>query len=417
MDNNLQKYLRVMGVLFIAVFSIQTSLHSYGNTWMGTSLEYAVRQAALKIGPFRIRTTLVLSNAGYDSNVYRSAVNPIKDYSVTAGPAFSIYFPIKKKFVFMIYESPQYVYFFETKRERTWNNYLSGKIHFALKQIFLSAGAGLSVAREIWNTEIDIRPRRTERSLNGDALWQMSRKMSLQLGFKESRFDYEDLSLGDANIKETLNRTEQYWSGALNLQLTAKIRGGVEYEQGRFDFQSPASPRNSESQAIYGKMDLEPIGRINGRVRIGMKDFRLRSGSGLNIQGVAGDTDIAIKLGQKLKLRGSYARDVQFSAWFGYAYFIENRMGAGVSIYPFNKIRLDYDYLAGKNFYPLGSLTGEGTDIERTDDSRAHRVGAYFRIKDRIGLGLTLNWWQRDSTLAWISGKRAFVGANLIYDF
>ena len=299
----------------------------------------------------------------------------------------------------------------------TWNNYLSGQVSFAFQRLYLSAGAGLSVAREIWNTEIDVRPQRTERSLKGDALWQVSRKTSFQLGFRESKFDYADLSLGNANIKDTLNRTERYLNGSLYLQLTGKVRGGVEYELGRFDFQNPASPRNSESQAVYGKIDFAPSGRISGRVRIGMEDFRLRSGPGTRFRDLAGDTDVSIKLGQSMKLRGSYARDVQFSAWFGYAYFIENRMGTGVSIYPFKKIRLDYDYLEGKNLYPLGSLTGEGPNTERKDNNRIHRVGIYYRIKDRIGFGLTMNWWQRDSTLAGISGKRTFVGANLIYDF
>ena len=411
------KNARVLILLPIAVFALRTPARAYGKTWMGMNLEYAVRQAALKIGPFRVRATLTLSDAGYDSNVYRTPTNPVKDYSVTAGPAFSIYLPIKKKLIVSVYESPQYVYFLETKRERTWNNYLSGQASFAFQRIYLSAGAGLTVAREIWNTEIDIRPRRTERSLKGDALWQVSRKTSFQLGFRESNFDYEDVSLGDTNIKDTLNRRERYLNGSLYLQLTGKIRGGIEYELGRFDFQNPASPRNSESQAIYGKMDLAPRGIISGRVRIGMEDFRLRSGPRTNLRGIAGDTDVSIKLGQRMKLRGSYARDVQFSAWFGYAYFIENRTGAGASFYLFRKIRLDYDYFTGKNFYPMGSLTGEGPDTERTDDSRTHRLGIYYRIKDRIGFGLTMNWWQRDSTQAWISGKRTFVGANLIYDF
>jgi hypothetical protein len=384
---------------------------------MGFNLEYAIRQAALKIGPFRVRTILTLSDAGYDSNVYRTAANPIKDYSVTAGPAVNIYLPIKKKLIFSVYESPQYVYFVHTRRERTWNNYLSAQASFVFQRVYLSAGAGYTVAREIWNTELDIRPRRTERSLMGDALWQASRKTSFQLGFKESKFDYEDVSLGNADIKDTLNRTERYLNGSLYLQLTGKIRGGFEYELGRFDFQNPASPRNSESQAAYGKIDFAPIGRISGRVRIGMKEFRLRSGSGVSFRGVAGDTDISIKLGQTIKLRGSYARDVQFSAWFGYAYFIENRMGMGVSIYPLNRIRLDYDYFTGKNLYLLGSLTGEGPDSERTDNNMTHRLGIYLRIQDRIAIGLTMNWWQRDSTLAWINGKQTFVGANLIYDF
>jgi hypothetical protein len=401
----------------IATLALRTTSFSYGKTWMGANLELLVRQATSKVGPFRVQTTLIISDAGYDSNVYRTAANPIKDYSVTGGPAFHIYLPIKKKVVISVYESAQYVYFFETKRERTWNNYLTGQADFVFKKIFLSAAAGLSVAREIWNTEIDIRPRRTERSLKGEALWQASPKTSFQLSFKEAKLDYEDLSLGNADIRETLNRTEQYLSGSLYWRLTGKIRGGFEYELGRFDFQNPGSHRNSESRAIYGKIDLSSISTIIGRVRIGMKEFKLRSSALASFRGIAGDADVTIRFGSGMKLRGSYARDIQFSAWIGYAYFIENRVGVGASVYPFQRIRFDYDYFTGRNLYPSRSLTGEIPIIERNDQNKIHRIGIYYRIKDKVGIGLTMNWWRRASSLTWFNGKREFVGANLIYDF
>lgn len=146
---------------------------------MGYQLEQSVKAAGLKLGPFRIRTVLYLTNAGYDSNVYRTPSNPIKDYSITAGPGFYIYLPLKKKIIFSIFESPQYVYFVETKRERTWNNYFNGQVNFVFNRFLLTFGKGYSVAREIWNTEIDIRPQRKEDSFYGSVLWQKSKKISL----------------------------------------------------------------------------------------------------------------------------------------------------------------------------------------------------------------------------------------------
>ncbi len=166
-----------MGLLLIFCSSVQS--YSYGDTWMGYQLEQNVKAAGLRIGPFRIRTLLYLGDAGYDSNVYRTPSNPIKDYSITAGPRFYVYLPIKKKIVFSIYESPQYVYYAKTKGERTWNNYFNRQVHFILNKFFVTLGKGYSVAREIWNTEIDIRPQRKEDSYEGSILWQVTKKTSL----------------------------------------------------------------------------------------------------------------------------------------------------------------------------------------------------------------------------------------------
>lgn len=406
-----------MTALLVAMLLPVTILYSKENTWMGNNLEYAVRQALIKIGPFRIRPTLVLSNAGYDSNVYGTADHTVGDYSVTVGPAFSIYIPIKKKIIFSIYESPQYVYFLETESERAWNNYLTGQVNLVLNRFFISAGAGMNVAREIWSTEIDIRPRRTERSVNGDFLWQVSRRVSVQASAREASLNYESLSIGDVDIEEALNRTERRNSGTINLQLTSRVRAGVEYERARFEFEDFKSPRNSDSRAIYGKVDFDPSWTISGRIRIGVMDFRFPGDPGRNIRDIAGDSSLIVKLGRRLRIRGSFARTVQFSTWVGYAYFIESRISAGVSFYPVTKIRLDYQFYIGNNFYPISDLSGQGLLVERTDRLRSHRIGIIFRIKEGIGIGPTLNWWHRDSTLAQISGQRFSIGANLIYDF
>lgn len=137
---------------------------------MAYDLEQQVKAAGLKFGPFKIRTALYLTNAGYDSNFYRTPNNPVTDLSIIGGLGFFIYLPIKKKIVISIYESPQYVYFAETKRERTWNNYFNGQVNFVLNRFFSTLGKGYSVAREIWNTELDIRPQRKKDSSQGSLL-------------------------------------------------------------------------------------------------------------------------------------------------------------------------------------------------------------------------------------------------------
>src|SRR4030042_4903182 len=181
--------MRINLALLIAIILLGMSFEvatgfGYGKTWLGRNLELQTENARFNLGPFRISPALILSNAGYDSNVYYGATDePVKDLTFTAGPAFDIYLPIKKKIIFYIYESPQYVYFKETERERTWNNYFRGQVHLISNRFVASAGVSSSEAKERWNTEIDLRILRKERSAHGSLLWQPATKISFNLRY------------------------------------------------------------------------------------------------------------------------------------------------------------------------------------------------------------------------------------------
>ena len=402
---------------FVLLTVISPLLFGYGKTWKGVELEWLVKQAGFKLGPFRVKTVFILNDAGYDSNVYRMPDHPVKDYSFTAGPALTFYLPIQKKVVFSIYESPRYVYFFETKQERTWNNSLLGRIQFALNRVFLSAEAGFAVSREIWSTEIDIRPQRRAAAASASILWQPSKKTSFSLEARESQFKYEDLSYREVNLPVTLNHSEQYLDATAFYQISYRFRARIEAEYGRFVFDNPANPRNSESRSIFGGFDFGPGGIVEGRVRLGLKYFRASGTESGDYRGLVGDSTVGIRLGSMIRLRASYVRDVRFSMWAGYVYFIENTAGAGVSIYLSRNIRLDYDYNLGDFKYPRISGDGLGLIRSRNDQVQVHRAGIYLRIQKNIGLGIIANLWRRNSTEDWLKSERTFIGTNLTYDF
>src|SRR4030042_1558503 len=188
--------MRINLALLIAIILLGMSFEvatgfGYGKTWLGRNLELQMENARFNLGPFRISPVLVLSNAGYDSNVYYGATDePVKDLTFTAGPGFYIYLPIKKKIIFSIYESPQYVYFKETERERTWNNYFNGNVHFVFNRFIASAGVGKSEAKQRWNTETDVPIFRREGSVQGSLLWQPAKKTSFNLSYRMARYDY-----------------------------------------------------------------------------------------------------------------------------------------------------------------------------------------------------------------------------------
>jgi len=358
---------------------------------------------------------LIITNAGYDSNVYYgSSAEPIKDYTITVGPALDICVPVRKKLAFTAYVSPQYVYYQKTARERTWNYYGRADVNFLFSRIFIRAGAGYSDARERWNTEIDIRPRRKQETVFGEVLWQMLNKTSLGLSYSRAGYDYENLFFEQFNIRERLNHEEEYFDLITYYEVTSRVRLFVDYERGNFDFDNPENPRDSKSDGVYAGFEFSPFDRVRGRVELGYKRFNAVSTGWQGFEGLVGDGNVSVRLLRFLSVRGSYRKDVHFSLWYDNAYFLENQGSAGASVYLFKKWRLDYDYSLGRNAYP-GSVLSSSS--KREDIYVIHSVGLYFRIEENIGIGVIASRWDRDSNLDWEDDQRDFLGVNLTYNF
>jgi hypothetical protein len=321
--------------------------------------------------------------------------------------------------VLSAYGSPQYVWYSKTQQERTWNYYFSGAAQLSLKNVFFSLEGTYSDARERWNTEIDIRPRRKEEGFGGSMLVNLAHKTSFSLAYRTVKYDYESVVYGESfDVRERLNRRESYGNFSLYYQATTQRRFFLDFEYGEyaFEFGSQAAIGDARSGAAYAGLELSRLGRrVRGRIRVGYKKFDVRAADGPDYRGIVGDSQLSIRVAKPFVLRGSYVRDVRFSLWYSNPYYIESRPGAGVSVYPFRFLRLDYDYSLGRNSYPL--IGGGGPEEKRRDDFTIQSGGVYFRIRKNVALGFIASWWQRDSNLEAEDDKRTFFGVNLTYDF
>jgi len=398
-------------------FAAVRPVHS--ETWKGIELDKKWHQAAWHFGPFYIQPQLILSNAGVDSNVFYSPTDPVKDFTLTAGPAATIYLPIHRKFVLSAYGSPQYVWYSKTEQERTWNYYFNGAAQLSLKNIFFTLEGKYSDARERWNTEIDVRPRRKEKGYGGSMLVKLAWKTSFSLAYRTVKYDYENFVYeGGYNAQEELNRRESYANLSFFHQATSQRRFFLDLEYGefRFDFAAQAAISDSRSAAAYAGLEFSPLGRrVRGRIRLGYKKFDVLAAGAPDYSGLVGDCLLSIRLATPLVIRGSYVRDVRFSLWYDNPYYLETRPGVGASVYVLRFLRFDYDYSRGRNEYPLAG--GGGPDEKRLDVYTLHSGGVYVRLKKTVALGVIANWWARDSNIDTEDDNRTFFGLNLTYDF
>ena len=415
--------LRKTGASKIMALACLTILWAAGvssaETWKGLELQRKMAETPWHFGPFRIQPQIVISNAGVDSNVFYSPSDPVKDFTLTAGPAATIYLPIHRKFVLSAYGSPQYVWYSKTEQERTWNFYFTGAAQLSLKNVFLSLEGKYSDARERWSTEIDIRPRRKEMGYGVSALVKVAHKTSFSLGYRTAEYDYESAVYGDGwDVREKLNRQESYANLSFFHQSSSQRRFFLDFEYGQyaFEFDAQAAISDSRSAAAYAGLEFSPLGRrIRGQIRLGYKKFDVLAAGAPDYNGLAGDGQLSIKLATPFVIRASYVRDVVFSLWYDNPYYLESRPGAGASVYVFRFLRFDYDYSRGRNSYPL--VGGGAPDQKRLDVYTVHSAGVYVRLKKKVALGFIANWWARDSNIDAEDDNRTFFGLNLTYDF
>jgi hypothetical protein len=77
---------------------------------------------------------------------------------------------------------------------------------------------------------------------------------------------------------------------------------------------------------------------------------------------------------------------------------------------------MDYNYRFGSNGYP-DITQGQPSPQTRKDTYESHSAAIYFRVVNRVGLGLTASWWDRNSNIPWANSEQTLVGVNLTYDF
>lgn len=404
----------LLRIVLICLIALVLLAEIRAETWKARELRRSWEQAAWRFGPLRMQPVIIIKDAGYDSNIYYHP-QAVSDFWLTAGPGADAYLMFKKRLIIRIFESPQYVYFFKTERERTWNNYLNGDISLSLNRFLLTAGGAWNRARERWNTEIDIRPRRVAKKGFVSLLYQRSYRLSFEVTAARTDFQYESLEYDSVNIGERLSHLETLWSGKLYYRLNPRIQFFIEGELGQYDFKSQLSPGDSRSRAIYSGFEFSPAGRIRGRLRIGHKNFDTLEEGRPDYRGLVGDSSISWALLRPLVLRGSYRRDVNFSIWSQNPFYVGTSWSAGSSLYLFRKrIRLDYTYSQLRNDYPLGEVPGSEP---RQDNYTLNSVALYIRIKKTVGLGFSGGLWTRDINVLNWDARRKFLGLNLTYEF
>jgi len=416
------------GLFIIFILSLgQGRVFAWGNTWMGAALEQMVSMARWKVGAFKYTAAFQLGNAGYDSDIYFGMMaNPVPDYTITAGPDIQIFLPLKKRIVFDVSESPQYVFFFDTKRERALNNTFAGRVHFVLDRFYIQAGGGLIDAKQRLSTEVNLNTRLKEDDLTGLVLWQASRETSFALKYRRSKYRYENLTSGAINISENLNRQESFVNLTTYLQQHSKTRFYLDGEYGSFAFAETISGfKDARSYGLYGGVEFLPsiegqgqTTGVSGSINLGYKHLDVLGHGAKDYSGLVGNTGVSIGILRFTSIRAFFSRGPQFSVYSGVTYYLQTIYGLGLARSLSRKTTLTYDFYYGQNEYKAGETVGGEPSRKRLDKYLTHSIAMSFRLSRVLGLNLMANLGKRDSEFApRPTSKHYFLGFSLTYGY
>jgi hypothetical protein len=394
-----------------------------GRTWAGTSLQQIVEMARWKIGPVRANAAFTLSNTGYDSDIYYGSLSEdVPDVTSAASVSLQVLIPIRRTIVFDLVESPQYVFYLDTKNERAWNNSFRGQVHVALEKLYFRGGGKSYNLRRRLSPELMINVREKTSGLDGLALWQVSKPTSVALMYAGERFDYRDPETAGIPIAEVLNRTENKFGAAFYLQPNPRVRFFLEGQYGTYDFPEVAEPtRDARSYRVTGGFEFIPkegevieAARVRGNLSLGYVALDMRNPLFLDGSGLAGDIDLSLELLRKTIARAFFSRGFQFSVIYGASYYFVTVYGGGITRRLSRRVFVSYNLSLGRSEYPE-SAGGGGVPQGVRNRLTTHMGSLEIRLARELTMTLLGTFGSRMLAGSGEARNRNFFGINLVY--
>ena len=409
----------LMGVCLV-VFPV--SVLGQGRTWAGTSLAQMVESARWRIGALRVNASLSLTNVGYDSDLYYGHLDePAPDFTLTASIPVQLLVPLGKKAVLEISDSPQYMFYFSTEKERAWDNSFGSRIHFALKRFYIQAGGELSSVRRRMSPELNVNVRERSEALDGTLLWQASRNVSFATLYDHVRYSYGDPEIGGISPVQALNREEGYVDLVTYFQPSTRLRLFVDGQYGLYTFsEGVATRRNTRSYGLFGGLDFvpregetRPVEPVQGSISLGYKRFDVLDAASLDGSGFVGAADVSVGLFKRTAARVFLSRDFEFSVYSDGTYYLSTTYGGGVRRRLSRRATFTYDVSFSQSAYPQDEAAGP------PDDRNFRYTNHLFNLSIQLtrSLAITFQTMLSRRTLGEMGdeSRRNFFGLSLVY--
>jgi len=349
--------------------------------------------ADIKIGPFRLKPSFSIKNAGYDSNIFYSPYKPVPDYTATPTTGLRSVLLLGNRGFLDFGGELGFLWFAKTTSQNYLNRYADAHLEFYLSKFTFFIEEGYAKARQRFGYEIDIRTLHTTNSLNTGINWEPSQKVSLKFAFNQDLLRYDSqATFRGYRLNEILNHRENSFGLTYKQQILPKTAALSEFSYVKYNFDDPTSNLNSTSYRALWGAEFDPSAFIQGTFKIGFSYLTFQSPDIKDYKGLAGSASLRFRFTDYTYFLLDFNQDTHFSYWA--YYYLSKLYGGTLGFYLSERIRLDVGGTVVNNFYEATESWKEESKVDRLN---LYRVNILYRLAESISTGIGLGYLERTS--------------------
>jgi hypothetical protein len=354
---------------------------------------------------------------GVDTNVYNASVaEPVRDFVLTAIPSIlATVGPPRRNL--SIRSETQLAYFANQSSERSVNEDLAVTARATFGRVSPTAEFSYLNSRERLSFEIDARARHVERRGTAGVSVALTPKISaaVQGEYWQLAFDGDEV-FDNFGLAAELNRESLTAGVGVSYRVTPLTTVGImgDVSEIRFD---EASFRDTDTQQMLFRVELNPRALISGSARAGYQRFRPLNSEVPEFNGVVGTASVSYRLRASTSIGFTFDRRTDFSYIIVEPYYI--REGYGVSIRRELPAQWDVTLSGARTSHRyLRQLRSENDTLE------GHREKLFdsgvtlgYDVGPRTRMTINVAYQTRDSDFEMRGYDGVHAGLSMIYGF
>jgi hypothetical protein len=350
-------------------------------------------------GPLWLKPTFALTNLGEDTNVFNAATAnaPQRDFTFGLTPQSDLYMRVGRTWL-MGSVKEDLIWYQKFADQRSVNQNYTASWLIPLTRMAFDVGGNYVHTRERPGYEIDTRPRRTEKAVNGIFELRALSKTYVGVRGERRKIDYDSAAvfLG-TDLQIELARTLTSEALTLRHKVTplTSITFDIGKEQERFDF-SPIRDSNSTSFNVGVSFDRFAI--INGSAQIGYRNFKPLSPDLPTYTGSTAQVNLSYSALGSTRLGVTAIRELQDSFDIDRPYYLQTGINGSIA----QQIYGPLDVQGRLGVQRLAYLTRPGVVVQapnRVDRVQMYGVGVGYRLGRDLRFGVNIDEQKRQSVV------------------
>jgi hypothetical protein len=373
-------------------------------------------QGRFVTGPLAWTPTFQLHEAGVDSNVFNSPINPKED--VTAGALSQVNSLLTLGLLEATTSgSLEYLYFDRYSQERGLNRRVATHLEFPLSRFSPDVTVAWNRVKERSGNEIDTRTPRTDFSYAAGIQTRVGSRVALSATAGKQKQTYDrGFTFQDTEIAEQLNRESTLGTVSGRVTVTPLTVFAAQASVGRDTF--PLTPdADTDNLRVDAGFEFAPDAVIRGRASIGyhsMQPHRSVSNAvAANFSGVTSSVDLSYTLLEFTRFTGRFSRDSSYSVETNQPYYVSTAGAIEILQTLFGPVDLTIRAARERLDYPATDLEAAHLDVADTFGG-----GPSIRVGPQTVIALVYDSSQRRSPRGPEFGyQRRRIYTTLTYEF